>query len=138
MDLKIESPDQVWLGDIMYIQLQQEFVYLAVLMDVFTRVIWGLHLAGSLDQSVTLTALKESVEKGCPEIHHSEQGVQYAANDDVKLLQEHDIKISIAEGGQAWQNDYAERLKKRGLTLSEYRNFTEAYQQIERFWRSFT
>ena len=72
----------------MYIQLQQEFVYLAVLMDVFTRVILGLHLAGSLDQSVTLTALKESVEKGCPEIHHSEQGVQYAANRRCQIIAE--------------------------------------------------
>jgi putative transposase len=77
------------------------------------------------------------LEKGQPEIHHSDQGVQYAASEYVKLLQQHQVKVSMAEVGQAWQNGYAERLmrtiKEEEVDLSEYRNFTEAYQQIERF-----
>lgn len=137
MHLEIERPDQVWVGDITYIRLQQEFVYLAVLMDVFTRSIRGWHLARSLDQSLTMTALMRALEKGTPEIHHSDQGVQYAANDYVNLLKQHAVKISMAEVGQAWQNGYAERLmrtiKEEEVDLSEYRNFTEAYQQIEQF-----
>lgn len=137
MNLEIEHPDQVWVGDITYIKLQQEFVYLAVLMDVFSRSIGGWHLARGLDQSLTLTALNKGLEKGRPEIHHSDQGVQYAANEYVKLLQQHQVKISMAEVGQAWQNGYAERLmrtiKEEEVDLSEYRNFTEAYQQIEQF-----
>jgi transposase InsO family protein len=123
------------VADITYIKLQQEFVYLAVVMDVFTRSIRGWHLARSMDQSL-LTALGKGLEKGCPELHHSDQGVQYAAHEYVKLLQQHNVKISMAEVGQAWQNGYAERamrtIKEEEVDLSEYRNFTE-YQQIEQF-----
>jgi len=137
MNLDVDHPDQVWVGDITYIRLQQEFVYLAVLMDVFTRSIRGWHLARSLDQSLTLTALMRGLEQGIPEIHHSDQGVQYAASNYVNLLKQHEVKISMAEVGQAWQNGYAERLmrtiKEEEVDLSEYRNFTEAYQQIEQF-----
>lgn len=137
MNLVIERPDQVWVGDITYIRLQQEFIYLAVLMDVFTRSIRGWHLARSMDVSLTITALDKGLTKGRPEIHHSDQGVQYAANEYVKLLQQHEVKISMAEVGQAWQNGYAERLmrtiKEEEIELSEYRNFTEAYEQIEQF-----
>lgn len=137
MNLDVDHPDQVWVGDITYIRLQQEFVYLAVLMDVFTRSIRGWHLARSLDQSLTITALMRGLEKGIPEIHHSDQGVQYAAHDYVNLLKQNRVKMSMAEVGQAWQNGYAERLmrtiKEEEVDLSDYRNFTEAYQQIERF-----
>lgn len=137
MHVVVERPDQVWVGDITYIRLQQEFVYLAVLMDVFTRSIRGWHLARSMDQSLTLTALHKALEQGWPEIHHSDQGVQYAATDYVELLQQHNVKISMAEVGQAWQNGYAERLmrtiKEEEVDLSEYLNFTDAYGQIEQF-----
>lgn len=137
MNLGIDHPEQVWVADITYIKLQQEFVYLAVLMDVFTRSIRGWHLARSMDQSLTIRALKQGLEKGVPEIHHSDQGVQYAASEYVRLLEEHQVKISMAEVGQAWQNGYAERLmrtiKEEEVDLSEYRDFTEAYQQIEKF-----
>jgi transposase InsO family protein len=81
MQVTIDHPDQAWVADITYIKLQQEFVYLAVVMDVFTRSIRGWHLARSMDQSLTLTALGKGLEKGCPELHHSDQGVQYAAHE---------------------------------------------------------
>lgn len=78
MDLAIERANQVWVGDITYIRLQQEFVYLAVLMDVFRRSISpeetlrerGWHLARSMDASLTITALNKGLAKGRPEIHH--------------------------------------------------------------------
>jgi putative transposase len=137
MNLVVERPDQVWVADLTYIRLQQEFVYLAVVMDVFTRSIRGWHLARSMDQSLTLTALRKGLEKGQPEIHHSDQGVQYAAHEYVNLLHQQGVEISMAEVGQAWQNGYAERLmrtiKEEEVDLSEYRNFTEAYHQIEQF-----
>lgn len=137
MNVVVERPDQVWVGDITSIRLQQAFVYLAVLMDVFTRSIRGWHLARSMDQSLTLTALHTALEQGWPEIHHSDQGVQYAATDYVELLQQHNVKISMAEVGQAWQNGYAERLmrtiKEEEVDLSEYLNCTDAYGQIEQF-----
>jgi transposase InsO family protein len=137
MNLQMERPDQVWVGDITYIRLQQEFVYLAVLMDVFSRSIRGWHLSRNIDQNLTITALRRGLEKGSPEIHHSDQGVQYAATDYVDLLRKYGVKISMAEVGQAWQNGYAERLmrtiKEEEVDLSEYRNFAEAYRQIEQF-----
>jgi transposase InsO family protein len=137
MNLAIERPDQVWVADITYIKLNQEFVYLAVVMDVFTRCIRGWHLARSMDQSLTLTALNKGLERKRPEIHHSDQGVQYAANDYVALLKQHGVEVSMAEVGAAWQNGYAERLmrtiKEEEVDLTEYRNFTEAYEQIEQF-----
>jgi putative transposase len=137
MNLSIDRPNQVWVGDITYIRLQEEFVYLAVLMDVFTRSIRGWHLARSMDQSLTLRALEKGLEKGVPEIHHSDQGVQYAATAYVNLLSQHGVAISMAEVGAAWQNGYAERLmrtiKEEEMDLTEYRNFAEAYQQIEQF-----
>jgi putative transposase len=135
--LVIDHPDQVWVGDITYIRLGQEFVYLAVLMDVFTRTIRGWHLSRSMEVSLTLRALKQGLEQHRPEIHHSDQGVQYAANEYVEMLKEVGAEISMAEVGAAWQNGYAERLmrtiKEEEVDLSEYRNFAEAREQIGEF-----
>lgn len=137
LNLVIDHPDQVWVADLTYIKLNQEFVYLAVVMDVFTRGIRGWHLARSMDQTLTLTALTKGLAHSKPEIHHSDQGVQYAANDYVNLLRHHQVEVSMAEVGAAWQNGYAERLmrtiKEEEVDLSEYRNFAEAYEQIEQF-----
>lgn len=137
LSLAIDHPDQVWVADLTYIKLNQEFVYLAVVMDVFTRGIRGWHLARSMDQTLTLTALNKGLAHCKPEIHHSDQGVQYAANDYVNLLQHHQVEISMAEVGATWQNGYAERLmrtiKEEEVDLSEYRNFAEADEQIEQF-----
>jgi putative transposase len=137
VDLVVERPDQVWVADLTYIKLGCEFVYLAVVMDVFTRSIRGWHLGRSLDGSLTMRALGKGLARGRPEIHHSDQGVQYAAGEYVEVLRQHGVQVSMAEVGQAWQNGYAERLmrtiKEEEVDLSEYRNFTEAYNEIERF-----
>ena len=79
-------PEQVWVADITYIRLRKEFVYLSVIMDIFTRCIRGWHLGRSLEQELTLVALRRALEGGCPEIHHSDQGVQYAATAYVEML----------------------------------------------------
>jgi putative transposase len=81
--------------------LQQEFVYLAVLMDVFTRRIRGWHLSRGLEASLTVTALRKGLEKHRPETHHSDQGVQYAANEYVELLKGIGTRISMAAVGEA-------------------------------------
>jgi putative transposase len=73
-ELTIVRPDQVWVGDITYVRLREEFVYLAVLMDVYTRRIRGWHLSRQLDQALTLTALRRALAQHRPEIHHSDQG----------------------------------------------------------------
>ncbi len=135
--LTVERPEQLWVGDITYVRLGQCFVYLAVLMDVFTRSIRGWQLGRSLDGELTLAALRRAMQRATPEIHHSDQGVQYAATGYVELLQEAGVAISMAEVGEAWQNGYAERLmrtiKEEEVALTEYLDFHDAYGQIGRF-----
>jgi transposase InsO family protein len=75
-DLAVTHPNQVWVSEITYVHLLREFVYLAVIMDVFTRSICGGQLGRSLDQELTLAALRRALAQGHPEIHHSDQGVQ--------------------------------------------------------------
>lgn len=136
-NLTIVRPDQVWVADITSIRLPQGMAYLAVIMDVFTRNIRGWHLGRGLDLSLTLTALNHALKNGAPEIHHSDQGLQYAASDYVKLLQKYDTLISMAEVGAAWQNGYAERLirtiKEEEVDLSDYQDYHHAYTQLRHF-----
>jgi putative transposase len=136
-DLEIVHPDQVWVSDITYIRLRDEFVYLAVIMDVFTRSIRGWHLGRSLDQSLTLIALDRALAGHKPQIHHSDQGIQYAATAYIQMLRAVDAEISMAEIGEAWQNGYAERLirtiKEEEVDLSEYECYNDAVFQLGRF-----
>ena len=137
-DLEIVRPDQVWVSDITYIRLRNEFVYLAVIMDVFTRGIRGWHLGRSLDQTLTLFALRRALaHHQAPEIHHSDQGVQYAATAYTQMLQNANVQISMAEVGEAWQNGYAERLlrtiKEEEVDLSDYEDYNDALYQLGRF-----
>ena len=135
--LVVQHPDEVWVADITYVRLKHGFVYLAVVMDVFTRAIRGWHLDRSLDQNLTLTALQKALQHHCPEIHHSDQGLQYAATDYTDLLKQHNIQISMAEVGEPTQNGYAERLmrtiKEEEVDLSDYQDYHDAYCQIGRF-----
>ena len=84
--LVVKRPEQVWVGDITYIRLQDEFVYLAMLMDVFTCSIQGWHLDRTIEKQLTITALEKGLNPYIPEIHHSDQGVQYAANAYVQMI----------------------------------------------------
>jgi len=136
-DLEICYPDQVWVSDVTYIRLQHDFVYLAIIMDVFTRALRGWCLSRTLDQELTLSALKASLIKNKPDIHHSDQGVQYAAHAYIDLLMSHDIQISMAAVGKAEENGYAERvirtIKEEEVDLSEYLDFADAARQIGHF-----
>jgi putative transposase len=136
-ELEIEYPDQVWVADMTYIHLRAEFVYLAVVMDVYTRCIRGWCLGRNLDADLTLTALQRAFRTHQPQIHHSDQGVQYASTSYTALLESHHVAISMAEVGAAWQNGYAERLirtiKEEEVELTEYRDFEEAFRHIGRF-----
>lgn len=136
-DLTITRPDQVWVCDLTWIHLHREDVYLAVIMDLYTRCIRGWQLSCSLDQTLTLTALRRALGEHRPEIHHSDQGVQYAATAYIDLLNAHHVQISMAEVGAAWQNGYAERLmrtiKEEEVDLSDYDDYHDAYQQLGHF-----
>ncbi len=135
--LIIERPDQVWVADITYIRLGSGFVYLAVLMDVFTRAIRGWNLSCNLDTHLSLDALTMGLQAHTPEIHHSDQGIQYAASEYVQELHAHNVLISMAAVGKPEENGYAERLmrtiKEEEVDLSDYRDFADAERQIQRF-----
>jgi|TARA_Y100000031_G_scaffold152121_1_gene194647 transposase InsO family protein len=137
VDLEVVAPEHVWVADITYIKLARERVYLAVIMDVFTRCIRGWHLGRSLGQELTIVALQRGLAAHTPAIHHSDQGVQYAATVYTQLLQAANVQISMAAVGQAWQNGYAERLvrtiKEEEVDLSEYEDYRDAYAQIGQF-----
>lgn len=131
-------PDDIWVADITYVRLEQGFVYLAVIMDVFTRAVRGWHLSRSLGHDLTLKALKRALASGhCPLIHHSDQGLQYACKDYTDLLKAEHIHISMAAVGKPEDNGYAERLmrtiKEEEVDLSEYADFHDAYRSIGRF-----
>jgi transposase InsO family protein len=136
-DLDVVRPDQVWVADITYIRLRQDFVYLAVIMDVFTRLIRGWHLGRDLGGTLTLAALDQALGHCRPEIHHSDQGVQYAATDYVDRLRQVEARISMAAVGKPEDNGFAERLmrtiKEEEVDLSEYHDYADAGRQLGRF-----
>lgn len=136
-DLEIIRPDQVWVADITYVQLRQEDIYLAILMDVFTRGLRGWHLSRSLGQELPLVALNKALQLGKPKIHHCDQGGQYAAHAYIRRLQSVGTQISMAAVGMATENAYAERvirtIKEEEIYLSEYETFTDAQTQIGHF-----
>ena len=135
--LEVCRCDQVWVGDITYVRLKGHFVYLALLMDVFTRRIRGWHLSQQLTQSLTVKPLQEALCQSVPEIHHSDQGVQYLSKAYLSVLKAHDIEISIARRGCPWENGYAERLirtlKEEEVHLNDYEDITEARERIGQF-----
>ena len=136
-DLTINSPDLVWVADITYIRLREEFIYLAIVMDVYTRIIRGWRLGSGLGVELTMGALEMALTKGPPQIHHSDQGVQYASTAYTKRLLDLGTRISMAEVGESAQNGYAERvirtIKEEEVYLNEYANLEDARKQIGRF-----
>ena len=135
--LEVSRQDQVWVADITYVRLKGRFIYVSLLMDVFTRVIRAWQLSQHLNQSLTLRPLEAALCHSVPEIHHSDQGVQYLSKAYVTTLKAHDVEISVAHRGRPWENGYAERLirtlKEEEVNINEYENITEARDRIGDF-----
>ena len=135
--LGVERPDQVWCADLTYVRMGRGFVYLAVVLDVFTRAIRGWEVFGSLASELACGALRRALERGTPEIHHSNQGIQYAAEEYVALLAGRGVRVSLSGRGRPTDNPYAERvirtLKEEEVYLIEYRSLSEAREEIGRF-----
>jgi transposase InsO family protein len=136
-DLRIERLNQVWCADITYVRLRRDFVYLAVIMDIYPRAIRGWELGGNLTEALTVAALERALARHTPEIHHSDQGVQYAATGYVERLLRRGVQVSMAAKGQPRQNAFAERLmrtlKEEEVYLHEYADLAEARARIGRF-----
>ena len=136
-DLEVSRRDQVWVGDITYVRLKARFVYVSLLMDVFTRRIRGWQVSQHLTQSLTLRPLEQALRQSAPEIHHSDQGVQYLSNVYLSTLAQHGVKVSVARRGCPWENGYAERLirtlKEEEVYLNDYEDIHEVKVRIRHF-----
>ena len=131
-------PNHIWAADISYLRLRSDFIYLAIVMDVFTRAIRGWYLSWSSGKDLTLAALRQALQKHpAPDIHHSDQGMQYAAKDYVTLLRAAGTQISMAAAGEPSENGYAERLirtiKEEEVYPSEYQSVADAREQLGHF-----
>ncbi len=136
-ELEITHPEQVWVSDVTYIRLGSGFVFLAIVLDVFTRAVRGWGLSMACDTQLTLAALRMGLSDRVPFIHHSDQGGTYAAHVYLDELKKYRIRISMAAVGKAEENGYAERfmrtVKEEEVDLSDYRDFVDAKHQIGQF-----
>ena len=138
----ITKINQLWVSDITYVHLLNECVYLAVVIDVYSRKCIGWELSRRIDAELVLNALDMAVDARVQLgidglIHHSDQGVQYACNEYVNRLKELGIEISMSRKGNPYDNAFAESfmktLKAEEVYLKEYRTFDEAYSNIKQF-----
>ncbi len=139
-DLVVTNIDQLWVADITYIRLPREFVYLAVLLDAFSRRVIGWALRRQLTTELSLSALQMALATRPVKpslMHHSDQGTQYAAADYIALLVKHQIRISMSRTGNPYDNAKAERfmrtVKYEEVYLADYQTLTEARASISHF-----
>ena len=135
-----DGPNQIWVADITYIRLSTDFVYLAVILDAYSRKVVGWSLSRKIDAQLTCAALKVAItsrwpSRGC--IHHSDRGVQYAAHVYTELLQEHGFQISMSRRGNPYDNAQAESffktLKCEEVYLTEYSSMKEVKNRLGEF-----
>ena len=138
--LVVSGVNQLWRADITYIRLLEEFVYLAVVLDAFSRRAIGWALESTLEARLAVTALEMALERRRPApglVHHSDQGVQYVSQEYVALLETHGVQISMSRRGNPWDNatceSFMKTLKCEEVYRSEYRNLTEARHRIGEF-----
>jgi putative transposase len=132
--------DQLWRADITYVRLEVEFVYLAVILDAYSRRVIGWELDGTLEDLLTLAALRMALSRRTVTpalVHHSDRGVQYASGDYTQLLKDHDIRISMSRKANPWDNaaceSFMKTLKCEEVYRTEYRDQAEARLRIGEF-----
>ena len=140
IELVLTGLNQLWVADITYIRLETEFVYLAVVIDAFSRRVIGWALDRSVEDELTRTALRMALEVRRPSpglVHHSDRGGQYASGDYTDLLKAHGCQISMSHKASPWENagceSWMKTLKSEEVYRQEYRNLAEARSCIERF-----
>jgi putative transposase len=138
--IKPMAINQLWVADITYIRLRTEFVYLAVVLDAFSRRVIGWALGRSLEAELAVTALRMALIERRPSpglVHHSDRGVQYASNDYTGMLKQHHATISMSRKGNPYDNaaceSFMKTLKYEEVYRNEYRDFNDAYSSIGEF-----
>jgi transposase InsO family protein len=137
--LKVIRIDQLWCSDITYIRILNGFVYLAAIIDVYSRKIVGYAIGKTLCPELTITALKMAIatRKTNNLIHHSDQGIQYTCKEYINILKAHHIKISMSAKGNPYDNAFVESffktLKQEEVYLWEYETFSDVIERIPYF-----
>jgi putative transposase len=139
-EMTLTGVNELWIADITYIRLLREFIYLAVILDAFSRRCIGWALERHLKAELAVAALRQAIaERGVKAglVHHSDRGVQYASLEYTGLLKEHSIQISMSRRGNAYDNAKAERfirtLKYEEVYMYEYEDMSEARERIGHF-----
>lgn len=134
------ATDQLWRADLTYIRLLEEFIYLAVILDAYSRRVIGWALDRTLEDRLTLAALRMALARRRPSpgmVHHSDRGVQYASTDYTALLQKHGIQISMSRKANPWDNaaceSFMKTLKCEEVYRIEYRDLAHARRRIGEF-----
>jgi putative transposase len=139
-EMVLTGMEQLWRADITYIRLRDEFVYLAVILDAFSRRVIGWALDRTMEDDLTLSALQMALSRRIVEpglVHHSDRGSQYASLDYTNLLKENGIVISMSRKGNPWDNaaceSFMKTLKYEEVHRNEYRDLAEARAEIQEF-----
>ena len=138
--ITLDGLNQLWVADLTYIRLRRQHVYLAVVLDAYSRRVVGWALSTSLHSDVALRALQRAIAERKPPpglIHHSDQGVQYASGDYVNLLHRHQMIGSMSRKGNPFDNarceSFFKTLKQEEIYCSEYADITELEACLEEF-----
>ncbi len=138
--LQLSGLDQLWVADITYIQVWSEFVFLAVVLDAFSRKVVGWALARKIDRRLALTALEMAIQQRQPApglVHHSDRGVQYACRDYVALLEKHHMLASMSRPGNPFDNarceSFMRTLKREEIYANAYRDLEHLRANVEEF-----
>lgn len=132
--------NQIWISDITYIRILTTFVYLAVILDIFSRKVIGYAISKSINDELTIYALQSAIKQrpppvGC--IHHSDRGVQYASGDYTNILKKHGFQISMSRKANPYDNATAESfmktLKQEEVYLWDYKTFNDVAKRIPIF-----
>jgi putative transposase len=139
-EMELTGLDQLWRADITYIRLETEFVYLAVVLDAYSRRVIGWALHRNLEDDLAIAALKMALKRRTRTeglTHHSDRGVQYASNDYTGLLKENGIRISMSRRGNPYDNaaceSFMKTLKYEEVYRQEYRDLAEARSNLGQF-----
>jgi transposase InsO family protein len=138
--MKLSGMDQLWIADITYIRLQAEFVYLAVILDAFSRKVVGWALDRTLANRLTISALEQAIAQRRPRpglVHHSDRGLQYARGEYVAILEQYGMVPSMSRPANPYDNasceSFIKTLKREEIYANKYDNLERLQANIEEF-----